>query len=150
MTETARRPAPPPATRWHLVGIVLGLLGLRILGFVLLAFLIVSTALLVIWLGLPLLLMFLAVLRGFARVHRRLAGQVLGSVIGEPYAAAISGGLFGRLRFRLSDRANWRDPAWLLEVQSIGFALQLAALIAFPLLPLGWWGSGVEDDPCSG
>ena len=38
----------PPATRWHLVGIVLGLLGLRILGFVLLAFLIVSTALLVI------------------------------------------------------------------------------------------------------
>jgi len=60
MTEAARRPAPPPATRRHLVGIVLGLLGLRVLGFVLLAFLIVSTALLVIWLGLPLLLMFLA------------------------------------------------------------------------------------------
>jgi signal transduction histidine kinase len=26
-------------------------------------------------------------------------------------------------------------------VQTIGFALQLAALIAFPFLPLGWWGS---------
>jgi signal transduction histidine kinase len=26
-------------------------------------------------------------------------------------------------------------------VQTIGFALQLAALIAFPFLPVGWWGS---------
>ena len=49
--------------------------------------------------------------------------------------------MFSRLRFRLSDRATWRDLAWLLEVQTIGFALQLAALIAFPFLPLGWWGS---------
>lgn len=141
MTETARLPAPRPAGRWSLVGIVLALLALRILGFVLIAFLIVSTALLIIWVGLPLLLAFLAVLRGFARVHRRLAGRVLGTVIPEPYAAGISGGLFDRLRFRLSDRACWRDLAWLLEVQTIGFAVQLAALIAFPFLPLGWWGS---------
>ena len=55
-------------------------------------------------------------------MHRRLAGQVLGTVIAEPYAAGISGGLFARLRFRLSDRATWRDLAWLLEVQTIGFA----------------------------
>ena len=141
MTETARLPPPQPAGRWALFGIVLALLGLRIAGFVLLAFLIVSTALLVIWIGLPLLLAFLAVLRGFALTHRRLAGRVLGTVIVEPYAAGISGGLFARLRFRLSDRASWRDLAWLLEVQTIGFALQLAALIAFPFLPLGWWGS---------
>ena len=141
MTETARLPPPQPAGRWALFGIVLALLGLRIAGFVLLAFLIVSTALLVIWVGLPLLLAFLAVLRGFAQVHRRLAGRVLGTVIVEPYAPGISGGLFARLRFRLSDRASWRDLAWLLEVQTIGFALQLAALIAFPFLPLGWWGS---------
>ena len=80
-------------------------------------------------------------LRGFALLHRRLAGRVLGTVIVEPYAVGISGGLFARLRFRLSDRASWRDLAWLLEVQTIGFALQLAALIAFPFLPLGWWGS---------
>ena len=141
MTETARLPPPRPATRWGLVGIVLALLGLRIAGFVLLAFLIVSVALLVIWIGLPLLLGFLAVLRGFALLHRRLAGRVLGTVVAEPYAVGASGGMFARLRFRLSDRASWRDLAWLLEVQSIGFALQLAALIAFPFLPLGWWGS---------
>lgn len=141
MTETARFPPARPAGRWALFGIVLALLLLRIAGFVLLAFLIVSTALLVIWIGLPLLLAFLAVLRGFALMHRRLAARVLGTVIVEPYAVGISGGLFARLRFRLSDRASWRDLAWLLEVQTIGFAVQLAALIAFPFLPLGWWGS---------
>ncbi|MEP6562369.1 MAG: sensor domain-containing protein, partial [Nakamurella sp.] len=127
--------------RWALVGIVLALLALRIVGFLLVALLIVSTALLVIWIGLPLLLGFLAALRGFAHLHRRLAGRVLGAVVAEPYAAVVQGGVFSRLRFRLSDRASWRDLAWLLEVQTIGFALQLAALIAFPFLPLGWWGS---------
>ena len=66
---------------------------------------------------------------------------MLGTVVPEPYAAGISGGMFSRLRFRLSDRASWRDLAWLLEVQTIGFAMELAALIAFPFLPLGWWGS---------
>jgi signal transduction histidine kinase len=141
MTETARLPPPRPASRWGLVGIVLALLGLRIAGFILLAFLIVSVALLVIWIGLPLLLGFLAVLRGFALLHRRLAGKVLGTVVPEPYAQGVGGGMFTRLRFRLSDRASWRDLAWLLEVQTIGFAMELAALIAFPFLPLGWWGS---------
>jgi signal transduction histidine kinase len=141
MTETARLPPPRPASRWGLVGIVLALLALRIAGFILLAFLIVSVALLVIWVGLPLLLGCLAVLRGFALLHRRLAGRVLGTVVPEPYAPGIDGGMFSRLRFRLSDRASWRDLAWLLEVQTIGFAMELAALIAFPFLPLGWWGS---------
>jgi len=141
MTDTARLPPPRPATRWGLVGIVLALLALRIAGFILLAFLIVSVALLVIWIGLPLLLGCLAVLRGFALLHRRLAGRVLGTVVPEPYAHGIGGGMFTRLRFRLSDRASWRDLAWLLEVQTIGFAMELAALIAFPFLPLGWWGS---------
>lgn len=117
------------------------MLALRIVGFLLVALLIVSTALLVIWIGLPLLLGCLAALRGFAHLHRRLAGQVFGAVVAEPYAAGAQGGVFSRLRFRLSDRASWRDLAWLLEVQTIGFALQLAALIAFPFLPLGWWGS---------
>ncbi len=74
------------------------------------------------------------------RPHR-LAGRVLGTVVPEPYAPGIDGRMFSRLRFRLSDRASWRDLAWLLEVQTIGFAMELAALIAFPFLPLGWWGS---------
>jgi len=133
--------AQPPAGRWALFGIAWALLGLRIAGFVLLAFLIASTALLVIWIGIPLLLGSLAMLRGFATVHRRLAASVLGTPISEPYLPKVPGGMFVQMRFRLTDRATWRDLAWLLEVQSIGFALQLSALIAFLILPLGYWGS---------
>jgi hypothetical protein len=51
-----RPPTRPPAGRWALFGIVLALLALRIAGFVLLVLLIVSTALLVIWFGRPVLL----------------------------------------------------------------------------------------------
>ena len=139
--DTARLPEPRPADRWSLFGIALAMLGLRIVGFLLIAFLIVAVSLLVIWIGLPLLLAFLACLRAFARLHRRLAGRVLGTVVLDPYLSLPEGGLFVRLRVRLTDRATWRDLAWLFEVQTIGFALQLAALISFPFLPVGWWGS---------
>ncbi|HEY7813288.1 MAG TPA: sensor domain-containing protein [Nakamurella sp.] len=139
--DTARLPAPRPVDRWSLFGIASALVGLRIVGFVLLAFLVVAVCLLVIWIGLPLLLAFLATLRWFARLHRRLAGRVLGTVVLDPYLPVPEGGLFVRLRVRLTDRATWRDVAWLFEVQTIGFALQLAALISFPFLPVGWWGS---------
>ena len=137
----ARPAAGQPAGRWALFGIVWALIGLRIAGFVLFAFLVASTALLVIWIGIPLLLGSLAALRGFAKLHRRLAGKVLGTTIAEPYPPRIPGGVFAQMRFRFTDRATWRDLAWLLEVQSIGFALELSALVAFLILPLGYWGS---------
>ncbi|MGS0687975.1 sensor histidine kinase [Nakamurella sp. GG22] len=140
MTETLSA-QPPPASRWALLGIAFALLGLRIAGFVLFGVLIASIALMIIWIGIPLLLACLAFLRAFARVHRRLAGQVLGVEIADPPGPSGRLGLLDALRFRLGDRNTWRELAWLLEVQSIGFALQLAALIAFPFLPLGWWGS---------
>jgi signal transduction histidine kinase len=141
MTDTARLPEPRPADRWALFGIALALVALWIVGLLLIVFLVVAVSLLVIWIGLPLLLAFLACLRWFARLHRRLAGRVLGITVLDPYLPDPAGGLFARLRVRLTDRGTWRDLAWLLEVQTIGFALQLAALIAFPFLPVGWWGS---------
>src|SRR5664279_5863736 len=87
----ARPAAGPPAGRWALFGIVWALIGLRIVGFVLFACLVASTALLVIWIGIPLLLGSLAALRGFAKLHRRLAGKVLGTTITEPYPAEDPG-----------------------------------------------------------
>src|SRR4051794_3501153 len=95
------QPSPPrqPAGRWALFGIALALLGLRIAGFLLFALLITSTALLIIWVGLPLLLASLAVLRWFAGLHRTLAGKVLGNTIPAPYAPGIRGGVLARLRF---------------------------------------------------
>lgn len=94
----------PSAGRWALFGIVLALLALRIAGFVLLVVLIVSTALLVIWFGLSVLLGTLALLRGFTRIHRRPAGRVLGGTIAEPQPPEVARGMFDRLRARLTDR----------------------------------------------
>lgn len=136
-----RLPDPQPAGRWELFGIALALVGLWVVGMVLLVFGIVAVSLLIVWLGLPLLLAFLATLRWYARLHRRLAGRVLGQPILDPYLPPLPGGLFVRLRVRLTDRAGWRDLAWLFEVLTIGFALQLTALLSFPFLPIGWWGS---------
>lgn len=141
MTETARLPDPRPAGRWQLFGIALALIGLWVAGMVVLVLLVVAVALLVIWIGLPLLLASLAALRWFARTHRQLAGRVLGQPILDPYLPLPPGGLFVRLRIRLTDRATWRDLAWLFEVLTLGFALQLTALLSFPFLPIGWWGS---------
>jgi signal transduction histidine kinase len=132
---------PRPADRWQLFGIALAAVGLWVVGMVLLVLLVLAVSLLVIWIGLPLLLAFLASLRWYARLHRRLASQVLGQPILDPYVPLPPGGLFVRLRVRLTDRATWRDVAWLFEVLTIGFALQLTALLSFPFLPLGWWGS---------
>jgi signal transduction histidine kinase len=132
---------PRPADRWQLFGIALAAVGLWVVGMVLLVLLVLAVSLLVIWIGLPLLLAFLAALRWYARLHRRLASQVLGQPILDPYVPLPPGGLFVRLRVRLTDRATWRDVAWLFEVLTIGFALQLTALLSFPFLPLGWWGS---------
>ncbi|WP_420120233.1 sensor domain-containing protein [Nakamurella sp.] len=136
-----RLPDPQPAGRWELFGIAFALVGLWVVGMVLLVFGIVAVSLLIVWLGLPLLLAFLATLRWYARLHRRLAGRVLGQPILDPYLPPLPGGLFVRLRVRLTDRAGWRDLAWLFEVLTIGFALQLTALVSFPFLPIGWWGS---------
>jgi signal transduction histidine kinase len=141
MTDTARLPDPRPAGRWHLFGIAVALVGLWVAGLVTVVFLVLAVSLLIIWIGLPLLLAALAMLRWFAGLHRRLAGQVLGTPVLDPYLPRPPGGLFVRLRIRLTDRATWRDVAWLFEVLTVGFALQLAALISFPFLPLGWWGS---------
>ncbi len=141
MTETARLPEPRPADRWSLFGIALALVGLWVVGLLTLVLLVVAVGLLIVWIGLPLLLVSLAMLRWLARLHRRLAGRVLGTTILDPYLPPVPGGLFVRLRIRLTDRASWRDLAWLFEVLTIGFALQLAALLSFPFLPIGWWGS---------
>lgn len=140
MTEP-RLPDPRPAGRWQLFGIAVALVALWFVALASLVLLVVAVALLVIWIGLPLLLASLAMLRWFARLHRRLASRVLGQPILDPYLPLPPGGLFVRLRWRLIDRATWRDVAWLFEVVTLGFALQLTALLSFPFLPIGWWGS---------
>jgi len=138
---TGTAPERPPAGRPALFGWSALLVLLTVYGWVVFALLIAAIATVVVWIGLPLLLAALAMLRGYARIHRSVAGRVEGRPVPEPYRPAVSGGVFARLKMRLTDQATWRDALWLLEAQTLGFALHLTAFIAFFILPLGWWGS---------
>ena len=110
-------------------------------GWLIFGLLIASIVLVVVWIGLPMLLGTLLLLRHYTRIHRQVSGRVLGVPIAPPYRPAVPGGVFVKLRMRLTDPATFRDAIFLLEALSLGFALYLTALIAFPILPIGWWGS---------
>lgn len=141
-TADERKPtAGRPAGRWALFGLCVGGFALRLSGFVLLGVLIASIATIVVRVGLLLTIGGLALLRGSAGIERRIAGRVLGAAIGNPHPLAISGGPPSRLRQRLADPATWREVLWLLESQTVGFALHLAALVGYVLLPVGYWVS---------
>ncbi len=127
--------------RGRLALIALALVGLWLVAMLTLGLLVAASALLVVWAGLPLLVVGLAMLRRLARAHRRLAAQVLGTDIAEPYMPFRGGSLFVRLRRRLTDSATWRDLGWLFETITIGFALRLAALLAYLVLPLAFYGA---------
>jgi signal transduction histidine kinase len=116
---------------------------LTMYGWLIFGLLITAIVLVIVWIGLPILLVVLAMLRGYADLHRRLDSRILGTPIPPPYRRQVDAGgvFFVRLRMRLTDPATWRDCVWLLEVQSLGFALHLAAFVAFPILPIGYWGS---------
>ena len=115
---------------------------LTVYGWLIFGLLIAAFALVIVWIGLPVLLVVLAMLRSYADLHRRLDSRILGAPIPTPYRRAVdTGGVFVHLRMRLTDPATWRDMVWLLEVQSLGFALHVAAFVAFPILPIGYWGS---------
>ena len=134
--------APEQASRWTMFGYSALQVLLTMYGWLVFGLLIVAIALVIVWIGLPVLLGVLAMLRGYADLHRRLDSRILGAPIPPPYRRPVdAGGVFVRLRMRLTDPATWRDCVWLLEVQSLGFALHLAAFVAFPILPIGYWGS---------
>ena len=139
--ERGTAPAGQPAGRWRLAGMSVELFGLALLGWLVFAFLIVGVSTLIVWIGVALLVAALGVLRPYARLHRQLAGIALGTLVPDPYRTDRPVGLLSALRFRLTDPATWRDMLWLLVRLSLGFCLQLGALIGYVLLPIGYWVS---------
>jgi len=134
--QLQRRPA---AGRWPLAGFCVSRIVLRALGFALIAVLAASIATIVVWVGLVFTVASLMLLRGYARVERRMAGRILGVEIASPYRPLAPGGVLSKARQRLTDPATWRDLLWLLETQTIGLALNLGALVGYFVLPVGYW-----------
>ena len=108
---------------WALAASVLSLVGLFLL------LLVLATAVLVpAWVGLPLLLGSVALLRGFAGLHRARAAALLGIEVERPYRPTRGGGLIARVKAVAADPATWRDMAWVLVNATVGTALRLVSV----------------------
>ena len=117
---TVQRPG-----RLSLLGSALVLSVVSVVGLVLLAVALLSAVLIPAWVGVPLTLGAVALLRRFAGRHRAWAARLLGVEIGRPYRPLAGQGLFGRLRVIADDPATWRDVAWVLLNASVGTVLRL-------------------------
>lgn len=133
--------APPPG-RLRLTAYA----GLQVLFFVpvlvLFALWLVAGALLIVWLGVPMLLGLTAALRAIANRHRRMAGRTLGIDVPDPYQPRPSG-LLTRLRAVMLDPMTWRDLGWAVSVLTVGFAISLVTIILFlgiATWALWWYG----------
>ncbi|WP_312872813.1 sensor histidine kinase [Kibdelosporangium persicum] len=103
---------------------------------------------LVVWVGFPLLTATMMLIRGFARMERRLVYATLGYYVPDPYRP-IPPGMFGWFKGRFRDPATWRDLLYLfvlLPMSVVSFAWMVAfwsAGIGLASLPLWYrWVDG--------
>jgi hypothetical protein len=96
------------------------------------------------WLGVPLLLGAMEIVRGCARLERS-RGRLLGHPVAESYRATGGGGLVRQVRARLADPATRRDCGYLsllypplLVLDVVALAIWLVCL-AGVALPLWYW-----------
>ncbi len=113
------------------------------LAVLLLPWLVLSFALVVVWVGLPLLAVTLSGVRALSGWQRRLAGRVLGTSTSRPYREIERQGLLNDLGVRLADSATYRDLLWFFVTATFGLALGIVALVFFIILPLGVLASPV-------
>ncbi|HEY0621054.1 MAG TPA: sensor domain-containing protein, partial [Kribbella sp.] len=119
---------------------------------------VVAVPLIAVWVGIPMLLVFVPCTRWFANCHRTIFAGFTGSPIPRPYKKPPMPGVLMWLRTTLTDPATWRDVAWLLVNAVIGFTLSLLSAVLFlstafylvyPLL-VGVTPHGVFDQPFGG
>ena len=113
------------------------------LAVLLLPLVVVSFALIVIWVGIPLLGLTLSLVRGLSMWERGLAGRMLGTPVDRPYRSVEREGIVEGLRVRLTDSATYRDLLQLLISATLGLALGIVSLVFFIVLPLGLFASPV-------
>jgi signal transduction histidine kinase len=91
--------------------------------------------------GVPLLMVLLPVTRWFARVHRTMAGVVLGVDVPASYLPYDSARGVARLRIAAADPMTWRDLAWLVAAMPLAFTASLTVLVLFAPVVTGvvWW-----------
>ncbi|MEV0405968.1 sensor histidine kinase [Actinoallomurus sp. NPDC050550] len=110
---------------------------------VLFVFFVVSFALSIPGLGIFLVPVVTAVVRGYANLRRRLAYEWFGVEIKSPYKPKPRFrrgpvGVVQRYRWIVSDPATWRDVLWLIVDATAGFTMGIFTF-ALPMYgPYGW------------
>lgn len=90
----------------------------------------VAAAAMVIWIGIPAVLIVLGLTRSIADAERRLANSLLGTAIAKPpRVAELAGGAMARLRALVSHGATWRGFAYLILRSVVGLAGFLTLLV---------------------
>ncbi|GGP59977.1 sensor histidine kinase [Saccharothrix coeruleofusca] len=107
---------------------------LAVLGLPLVPLQLLGYPLILVTVGVPLTLGATALARGYANLHRDLAGRVLGEQIPRPYRAPANRGPMTRVRTIATDPATWRDLAFL--------PLNAIVSVLFGFLPAALWASG--------
>jgi signal transduction histidine kinase len=102
---------------------------------------VVAAVLAVIVIGIPVLMVSLRVSRWLVNVHRRMAGEILGSPVPAPYGVPEAGSALERLRAAAVDPLTWRDLAWLLVAMPLAFTASLLVVVLFVPVVTGflWW-----------
>jgi signal transduction histidine kinase len=112
---------------------------MAVVSLVLLILMITGTALIVVWVGVPMLLAAMYAAQPIAQFHRRYLHNIDGKPpIPSPYLATSSGNLLARIRALFVDPARRRDALWLLVNGTAGLALTIIGLVE-SLLDLVFW-----------
>jgi signal transduction histidine kinase len=99
----------------------------------------VAIALISVWVGIPMLLLAVALTRPLAQLSRRFAGDLLGTPIESPYAKLPGGGILARLRTVARDPATRRDLLWMALNGTVGLAISILSILEAILDLVFWW-----------
>jgi signal transduction histidine kinase len=110
-----------------------------VLGLALLIVSVVSTVLIVVWVGLPMTMVCVPLLRRLANAHRRFASWLLGVEIPSAYLRIDQSGPLERPLAIVRDGSTWHDLAWLAVNSTVGLALSIGAVVETTLGLVFWW-----------
>ncbi|WSG13342.1 sensor domain-containing protein [Nonomuraea sp. NBC_01738] len=119
---------------WRAAPYLLVSLAFGVLWFVLLVFGVsFSLALVIVWVGVPLLLLCVGTWRAAAMLERRLMRLAFGVRIADPYRSRPEQGLGNHLRWLFQDPATWKDLGYLILLFPLGLVEFVVSVIVWSL-----------------
>ncbi|MCH7230256.1 sensor domain-containing protein [Glycomyces sp. L485] len=98
---------------------------------VLLAISLLTGALVVFWIGIPITVTVILAVRAWANSERRVIGEQLGIAVPVPYRPRVKARLDQQALALIREPATWRDVAWLAIDATLGFLVHLLYLGVF-------------------